>query len=372
MLDFIEKALIKNGVHMSLKKYIDLEDMSHANCAHVLSVIRGCGEVSRKQISDITGLSWGGMTKIVNKLFESGYIVEEKSENISGIGRTPNIIRINKEQNFVIGLDINRMGFGAYVMNLAGEVQKEYELEESFGNRQELLQTILNFMQRIIEEFKEKRISAVGVAMQGMLDIERGISIEFPYCHDWKNVPVKEILEEAFGVPVFMDHDPNCMLNSMMNENESENMLLFRIDSSVGMAASVGGRIIQGNGLLEVAHCVMVPGGKPCRCGKRGCLEAYVSPCLVKGKLNEQEIPQMIEPMAVCMNNMVHIFHSDKIILTGRLVKYRSVFEEMLQEKFYEYCGKGNVIVEIVQEPGLAVHGAALMAVQGAIDQVRA
>lgn len=354
-----------------MKKYIDLEDMSHVNCAHVLSVIRDCGEVSRKQISDITGLSWGGMTKIVNKLFEGGYIVEEKSENLSGIGRTPNIIRINKAQNFVIGLDVNRMGFGAYVMNLAGEVQKEYALEESFDNREELLQTILDFMQGIIEEFKEKKISAVGVAMQGVLDIEHGISIKFSHCHDWKNVPVKEILEEAFEIPVFMEHDPNCMLYSMMNEEEKENILLFRIDSSVGMAASIGGRIIRGNGLLEVAHCIMVPGGKPCRCGKKGCLEAYVSPCLAKGKLNEREIPQMIEPMAVCMNNMANIFHSDKIILTGRLVRYRSVFEETLLEKFYEYWGKEDVTVEIVQESGLAVHGAALIAVQGAIDQVR-
>lgn len=357
--------------YISLKKYIDLEDMSHVNCAHVLSVIRDCGEASRKQISDITGLSWGGMTKIVNKLFESGYIVEGKSENVSGIGRTPNIIRLNKEQNFVIGLDINRMGFGAYVMNLAGEVQKEYTLEESFDSKEELLQTILGFTQGIIEDFKEKRISAVGVAMQGMLDIKRGVSIRFPHCHDWKNVPVKEILEEAFGIPVFMEHDPNCMLYSVMNEEESENMLLFRIDSSVGMAASVGGRIIRGNGLLEVAHCVMVPGGRLCRCGKRGCLEAYVSPCLAKGKLNEQEIPQMIEPLAVCMNNMVRIFHSDKIILTGRLMKYRSVFEETLLDKFYEYCEKEDATVEVVQEPGLAVHGAALIAVQGAIDQVR-
>lgn len=353
-----------------MKKYIDLEDMSHVNCAHVLSVIRDCGEVSRKQISDITGLSWGGVTKIVNKLFEGAYIVEGKSENASGIGRIPNMIRINKEQNFVIGLDINSIGFGAYVMNLAGEVQKEYAREESFDNRKELLQTILDFAQGILEEFKEKRISAIGVAMQGMLDSERGISMKFPYCYDWENVPVKEILEEAFGIPVFIDHDPNCMLYSVMNEEESENMLLFRIDSSIGMAASIGGRIIRGNGLLEVTHCVMVPGGKPCRCGKKGCLEAYVSPCLVKGKPNEQEIPQMIEPMAVCMNNMARIFNADKIILTGRLVKYRSLFEKALREKFYEYCGKEDVAVEVVQEQGLAVHGAALIAVQGAIDQV--
>ena len=49
-----------------MKKYMDLEDMSKVNCSSVLNVIRESKEISRKEISDITGLSWGGMTKIVN------------------------------------------------------------------------------------------------------------------------------------------------------------------------------------------------------------------------------------------------------------------------------------------------------------------
>ena len=72
-----------------MKKYMDLEDMSKVNCSSVLNVIREAKEVSRKEISDITGLSWGGMTKIVNKLFEKGYIEEGKSAVSTGVGRTP-------------------------------------------------------------------------------------------------------------------------------------------------------------------------------------------------------------------------------------------------------------------------------------------
>lgn len=353
-----------------MKKYIGLEEMSNGNCSSVLSVIRDCGEVSRKQISDITGLSWGGMTKIVNKLFEHEYIVEDKSENVTGIGRIPNVIRINKEQNFVIGLDINRMGFAAYVMNLAGDIIKGYFREETFDNREELLQAILDLTRQAVEEYREKKLLAIGVAMQGILDVENGISVKFPHCHDWKNVPIKEVLEQEFGIEVFVEHDPNCMLYSVMSEEESENMLLLRLDSSVGMAASVNGSIIRGNGLLEVAHYIVVPEGKECRCGQCGCLEAYVSSCLVKGKLQEEELPELIKPMAIFMNNMIHMFNSDKIVLTGRLVKYRSAFEKELLEEFQKYCDK-DVIVEFVEEAEHAVHGAALIAAQGAIEQLR-
>ena len=70
-----------------MKKYMGLEDMSKVNCSSVLNVIREAKEISRKEISDITGLSWGGMTKIVNKLFDHGYIVEDKIIKIMCRGR---------------------------------------------------------------------------------------------------------------------------------------------------------------------------------------------------------------------------------------------------------------------------------------------
>lgn len=352
-----------------MKKIIDLEDMSHVNCSRVLNVIREHKEISRKQIADITGLSWGGMTKIVNKLFEGGYIVESKDEDGIGIGRTPNIIRLNGEQNFVVALDINRMGFSACVMNLAGDLQKEYFLEETFDHKEDLLHAILTFAGKIVEEFHSKKISAIGVAMQGILDVEQGISVSFPHCPDWENVPIKTLLEEAFDLPVFVEHDPNCMLYSMMNEGAHENALLFRIDKSVGMAASVNGKILRGNALLEVAHCITIPNGKPCKCGRKGCLEAYVSPCLANGEPRQSEIEELLEPLAICMNNMVHIFHADKIILTGSLIKYQDLFAEALCQKFYHYFQAEDVRIAFVQEPGLAVRGAAFFAIQGAIHE---
>lgn len=352
-----------------MKKYIGLEEMSNVNCSSVLNVIGHYGEISRKEISDITGLSWGGMTKIVNKLFEKGYIVEDRSEKISGPGRIPKVISINKAQNFVIGLDINRMGLSAYVMNLAGEVLEEYSEEGSFDCRANLLNGILAFTEKIVEAYKEKNILAIGVAMQGLLDIEQGISIKFPHCPDWRNVPIRDILKEEFHTEVFVEHDPNCMLYSVMRGEE--NLLLFRIDSSIGMAVSVNGRIVRGNRLLEVAHQIVVPDGKMCRCGQKGCLEAYISPCFVNKQLQPAAVADMLQPLAVFISNMCRIFNSEKVILTGRLMRHKVFFEKVLLDKFYQYSNKEEVHVEFVEETNRAVHGAALIAVQGAIDQIK-
>lgn len=354
-----------------MKKYIGLGDMSSVNCASVLNVIRNCSSISRKEISDMTGLSWGGMTKIVNKLFDGGYIEEAKEESACSVGRTPGRLHIVRDKNVVIGLDLNREGFEAYVMNLGKEVLQVYSKEVAFSGKQELLECIYGFIDEIVGDFGEKNILAMGIAMQGVLDVENGISVEFPHCPEWKNVPIRKLLEERYEMDVFVEHDPNCILYSRLIETESENMVLFRLDRSVGMAASVNGKILRGNGLLEVAHCVVIPGGKPCRCGKAGCLEAYVSSCMEKNNVNEKELQELIEPLALFVSNMIQVFHSDTVFLTGNLIKYKNLFEAAFRERLTFYCGNQLPQLSFTEEGTLAVQGAALIAIQGAVDNLK-
>lgn len=353
-----------------MKKYLDFGDMSQVNCSSVLNVIREAKEISRKEISDITGLSWGGMTKIVNKLFEKGYIEEQKSAAATGAGRTPGVITICKDYNVVIGLDINREGLAGCVLNLAGDVLKEYTGKIKYENKEELLKSIISFASHVVKENNKKNILAIGVAMQGIVDSGRGISVEFPGCADWKNIPIQEILGNHFSYPVFVEHDPNCMLYSAVYNHPTENSVLFRMDRSIGMAVTIDGKILEGNGLLEIAHSIIVPGGKECKCGKKGCVESYLSPCLKNGELQEDAVNEMIKIMSVVMYNMVQLFHASKVILTGKLIEYRDRFQNELLKEFSLYCDLEKIKVEFMEETKKAVYGAAMIAIRGAIDSV--
>ena len=354
----------------AMKKYLDLGDMSKVNCSNVLNVIREAKEISRKEISDITGLSWSGMTKIVNKLFEKGYIEEEKSTVTTGAGRTPGVITICKEYNVVIGLDINREGLAGCVLNLAGDVLQEYSAKINYESKDELLKCIISFVSLVVKENNKKNILAIGVAMQGIVDSGKGISVEFPGCTDWLDVPIGELLSNHFHYPVFVEHDPNCMLYSAVYHNPSQNSVLFRMDRSVGMAVTVEGKILEGNGLLEIAHSIVVPGGKKCKCGKRGCVESYLGACLENGELQEEAVKEMVKVMPVVMYNMVQIFSASKIILTGKLIEYRDRFGEELLEEFSVYCNLKKIEVEFMEETKRAVYGAAMIAIRGAIDSI--
>ena len=70
------------------------------------------------------------------------------------------------------------------------------------------------------------------------------------------------------------------------------------------------------------------------------------------------------------MYNMTQLFNATKLILTGELITYKKYFEDKLLNEFYSYCEPDNVKVEFMEETKRVVYGAAMIAAQGAIDEI--
>lgn len=352
-----------------MKQYIDLDGMVNANSAYVLSIIQKSGGISRKQISQLSGLSWGGMTKIVNRLLENGYIVEEKGTDPAAAGRTPHVLRINTAKNFIVGLDINKTGFRAIVMDLAGNVLDSFSLSTQAKTAQELLGECTAFLASILRQYEPGAIVAAGIAMQGIVDAQNGISVRFPGIADWKNVPLKEIWESQFQISVYIEHDPDCLLYPHLSPESSENVLLLRIDRSIGAAVSLAGKVFKGTGILEIAHNIVIPMGKQCACGARGCLEAYISPCLKDDTVDTQAIAEIALPLAAAVKNLSTVFCADKVILTGALIRHRHFFDQALSAYLEEL--QCHCEVTFLEKCDSAAPGAAMIAAARWIDALK-
>lgn len=350
-----------------MKKYMNLEDMSNTNCSAVLDIIQKNGQLSRKKITDMTGLSWGGMTKIVNKLLENGYIVEEKKKSASKSGRIPGVVSVNTKTNFVIGLDINKTGLKAIVMNLSGEVLREYHSYAQSNCKDDMLSEIIAFVSTIFCDYNHGEIIAIGVAMQGIVDSENRISVVFPDIKDWEDVPLGDILNQRFHVDVFIEHDPDCLLYPFLEKKEG-NLLLLRIDKSIGMAVSVKKRILKDKGILEIAHNIIVSDGKPCSCGNKGCAEAYTSPCLKNGKPNQEAIGEFIPVLSLIVKNMASIFNAGSVVLTGELMRYHEIFAAKLLDHLNQLNCNSDIIFS--NDENYAVRGAALIAIRKSINSL--
>jgi glucokinase len=126
-------------------------------------------------------------------------------------------------------------------------------------------------------------IGSVGIGCGGPLDRERGLLLAPPHLPGWHDVPVTALAEREFERPAFLDNDATAAAAAEHRYGAgvgTENMVYLTISTGVGGGVVLGGRLYHGaagNG-GELGHVTVDWHGRPCRgCGRRGCLEAYVS-----------------------------------------------------------------------------------------------
>ena len=349
-----------------MKQFVGQNTMRRVNCANMLELIRTCGPMTRRQIEAATGLSWGGVTNVVNRLISAGYVVERKASPGASGGRTPGALEVNGGDYWTLGLDVNDTGLSACLLNLKGEMIAEFAAQADFSHPDALLAGIYALIERILAQYASRKILAISISMQGEVDGRTGLSIRLPQCPGWENVPLKAIMEDRFGLETIIAHDPDCMLNFYLSRSEEQNVVLLRLDRSVGMAAALHGKILYGSGMWEAAHMIVEPDGPLCRCGRRGCLETYVKACGMGGEVSRTALRQLARPLASAVVTLVRLLRPETLILCGELMKYQEHFGAY----FTEAAGENGVEIRTVADARSAMEGAALLAARQAIRSI--
>lgn len=127
----------------------------------------------------------------------------------------------------------------------------------------------------------ELDVAAAGVVTPGMIDEASG-TVVYASNLDWRDLPLRALLTEATGLPVATGHDVRTagLAEQLLGAARGvEDFALVTIGTGVAAALVTDGRPVTGAGGAagEIGHIPMVPGGEPCTCGQRGCLEVYAS-----------------------------------------------------------------------------------------------
>jgi predicted NBD/HSP70 family sugar kinase len=120
----------------------------------------------------------------------------------------------------------------------------------------------------------------LGVCLPGTVEWSTGICRRSPYL-GWHDVPVAQLLGNQLGVPVSVDNDVNALATaeSLFGcRRGARNFAVITLGRGVGSALVYDHAVYRGGrgGAGELGHMICEPGGRPCECGKTGCLEAYV------------------------------------------------------------------------------------------------
>jgi glucokinase len=125
-------------------------------------------------------------------------------------------------------------------------------------------------------------VSAIGVGCGGPLDPDSGVIYSPPNLPGWDELPLASLLWAEFGLPVWIDNDANAaaLAERWLGAGRGcDPMIYMTISTGIGGGIVAKGELYRGatGNAGELGHIVVRAGGRPCKCGGRGCLEAYCS-----------------------------------------------------------------------------------------------
>lgn len=179
--------------------------------------------------------------------------------------------------NFNIGIDIGGTSVRAAVVDDRCEVvaSRRALTPKTVQETEDVLSSLIS---ELASEFE---VGAVGLAVAGFVSTDRQQVMFAPHLA-WRGDPVPARLTARLGLPVVMDHDVNSAAWAEYRSGAAQHSpvaLLIALGTGIGAGLVIDGAIYRGaHGVApELGHVVVVPGGRPCPCGKRGCWERYCS-----------------------------------------------------------------------------------------------
>lgn len=253
---------------------------------------------------------------------------------------------------------------------------------------EEVIADIAALIHELVEKqaIDPEQIAGIGVGCAGLIDAKNGT---VPYSNNlaWEDVAFAELLKKYLhrDCTVRISNDANCAALGEAKAGAAkgvENVVLLTLGTGIGGGVIIDGKIFEGAhaGSVELGHTSLVCGGEPCTCGRKGCVEAYVSatalirdaeravknaPDSLMNRMMEENEGQMngkipfdamqqndaaateviqryFDYLAETIANFVNIFRPDIVLLSGGMCNQGKNLTDPLNERLKHLCFGGD------------------------------
>lgn len=247
--------------------------------------------LSRAEISRRIHLSRVSVSQAVAEMTSQHLLTESGHEHQSHPGKRGLLVRLDLQHLRIISIDLSSSYVlrGA-VMDIAGHIVSR--MEKTVPDPQQITPDMVMLMcSQLIERVTQSdaTILGVGVAVPGIID-SSGTVIESSHL-GWSHLPLQKMLRERFHYPCFVDNDSNsAILAVRLFDDHSPNMIFVQVTKGVGASVLLNDSIVLGakHAAGEIGHVILDPNGPQCACGKRGCLETFISPERLRAQIADQ------------------------------------------------------------------------------------
>lgn len=301
---------------------INLGNVRIENRSAILKLLNDQGAMSRKDIALALGLTPATVTLICTELLSAGLLYEKgEAEEEKRAGRKKVLIDINYQYRFVLCISIEPEDTCITISDLKGAVTASQTLKTDGSRRPE------QFLEDVAEKAKvllwensipKDAILGVGVSAPGTVRRETGVS-QHAYRIWNEPVPVGEILRQYLGYPVIVENNVKAFAEGELiygSGRQRENLLFIKWGPGVGSAIIIQSRIYdsQNSKTAEIGHYIVEKNGKPCRCGRKGCLETLVSTHAVAERVRAACTPE-------AMPQLYQMLEGDVSRITARSIQ---------------------------------------------------
>jgi len=249
----------------------------------IFNQIRTKQPISRADLARVSGLQRSTVSLIVEELLAERWIVEGSMGRLPR-GRRPTFLNLNGQRG-VIALDIHPSQTTLAILDLSGKIlaQNLIVLPE---DPKRVIGTIIEAIQKLISLHDDRSFDGIGMSLPGRYSLEfKKYNLDkaiFAPNITWPIGQIKSRVEQATGLPVFVDNVANACALSEVWFGDSDGMhdlVMVSVSEGIGTGIFANGRIIRGEGGFagEFGHVQFDPNGLVCSCGSRGCWETLAS-----------------------------------------------------------------------------------------------
>lgn len=324
--------------------------LRHRNRSLVLRRIILTRETTRAKLGRVCELSPASVTKLVGELIAEGLVQENGSVSSRG-GRPIALIGPRPEAAYSIGADIGERGVAVELFDLTmNRVDREFR----GGREEESAETIAHDLRDALAALHDRnpqawtRLLGVGLGLPGLVETDAGgEQILYAQTLGWPPVPVNSLI--TTDLPVFAENGAKTQAKAELwfgAAQEVDHCLVALLGRGVGLGVISDGRLTHGyaSSAAEWGHTKVQRGGRRCRCGGHGCVEAYAGSDAILSAWKEQGgvfegtgwraigafleaaesdttvaglRDEVVDTVAVGLANMVNLMNPQRIIVGG-------------------------------------------------------
>jgi predicted NBD/HSP70 family sugar kinase len=283
---------VPRAARLGRTKHVNTALIRKINVARVFHAIREHPGLSQGKLAAVTQVDRATVSNVVQQLEADGLVYRSKGTNNGRIGRPEDLLHIRPGAGLFLGLAVEADVIRFIAAGLDGVPRARLTVPSSTGIDHVVSQMRLG-VRSILKEcgLAPGPVRGVGLGLPALID-HQGHLIFAPNLK-WTNLALLPELQGLIPTPVHVENDANAAALAEQRFGVCRgvsNFLLVHGHSGIGGGLYLEDDLYRGQGGFagEIGHVKMVPNGRPCSCGGKGCLEAYASERAVSERLREQ------------------------------------------------------------------------------------